>query len=90
MPPIKVFDSVIVITDRDVLDQQLQNTIYQFEHKQGVVLPVEDNAEQPANAILSGVNIIITTLQKFPFALKHLAGCFSGAGAVLYFAFYHG
>ena len=52
----KVFDSVIVITDRNVLDQQLQNTIYQFEHKQGVVLPVEDNAEQLANAIKSGVN----------------------------------
>ena len=33
----KVFDSVIVVTDRLVLDQQLQNTIYQFEHKQGVV-----------------------------------------------------
>ena len=33
----KVFDSVIVVTDRVVLDQQLQNTIYQFEHKQGVV-----------------------------------------------------
>lgn len=69
----KIFDSIIVITDRNVLDQQLQNTVYQFEHKQGVVLPVEDNAEQLANAIMSGVNIIITTLQKFPFALKHLA-----------------
>lgn len=69
----KVFDSIIVITDRNVLDQQLQNTIYQFEHKQGVVLPVEDNAEQLANAIKSGVNIIITTLQKFPFALNHLS-----------------
>lgn len=69
----KIFDSVVVITDRNVLDQQLQNTIYQFEHKQGVVLPVEDNAEQLANAIKSGINIIITTLQKFPFALNHLA-----------------
>jgi type I restriction enzyme, R subunit len=33
----KVFDTVVVITNRRVLDQQLQNTIYQFEHKQGVV-----------------------------------------------------
>lgn len=69
----KVFDSIIVITDRNVLDQQLQNTIYQFEHKQGVVLPVEDNSEQLANAIKTGVTIIITTLQKFPYALNHLA-----------------
>ena len=68
----KVFDSIIVITDRNILDQQLQNTIYQFEHKQGVVLPVEDNSEQLANAIKTGVTIIITTLQKFPFALNHL------------------
>lgn len=69
----RVFDSVVVITDRNVLDQQLQNTIYQFEHKQGVVQRIDDNSEQLANAIKSGTNIIITTLQKFPFALKHLA-----------------
>jgi len=69
----KVFDSVIVITDRNVLDQQLQNTIYQFEHKQGVVQRIDDNSEQLANSIKTGTNIIITTLQKFPFALKHLS-----------------
>lgn len=68
----KVFDSVVVITDRNVLDQQLQNTIYQFEHKQGVVQRIDDDSEQLANAIKNGKNIIITTLQKFPFALKHL------------------
>lgn len=68
----KIFDSIIVITDRNILDQQLQNTIYQFEHKQGVVLPVENDSEQLATAIKTGVNIIITTLQKFPFALNHL------------------
>lgn len=68
----KVFDSVVVITDRNVLDQQLQNTIYQFEHKQGVVQRIDDDSEQLANAIKNGTNIIITTLQKFPFALKHL------------------
>lgn len=68
----KIFDSVVVITDRNVLDQQLQNTIYQFEHKQGVVQRIDDDSEQLANAIKNGTNIIITTLQKFPFALKHL------------------
>ena len=69
----KIFDSVIVITDRNVLDQQLQNTIYQFEHKTGVVQRIEVDSKQLADAITSGINIIITTLQKFPFALTHLS-----------------
>lgn len=69
----KMFDSVIVVTDRNVLDQQLQNTIYQFEHKQGVVQRIDVDSKQLAEAITSGTNIIITTLQKFPFALNHLA-----------------
>jgi type I restriction enzyme R subunit len=68
----KVFDSVIVITDRNVLDQQLQNTIYQFEHKTGVVQRIDVDAKQLADAITSGVSIVITTLQKFPYALNHL------------------
>ncbi|OGU35956.1 MAG: restriction endonuclease subunit R [Ignavibacteria bacterium RIFOXYB2_FULL_35_12] len=68
----KIFDSIIVITDRNVLDQQLQNTIYQFEHKTGVVLRIEVDSKQLAEAITNGISIIITTLQKFPFALNHL------------------
>lgn len=68
----KIFDSVVVITDRNVLDQQLQNTIYQFEHKTGVVQRIEEDSKQLADSITSGVSIIITTLQKFPFALRHL------------------
>jgi type I restriction enzyme, R subunit len=68
----KVFDSVIVITDRRVLDQQLQDTIYQFEHKQGVVQKVDRDSSQLAEALTSGTNIIITTLQKFPFVLDKI------------------
>ena len=68
----KVFDSIIVVTDRVVLDQQLQNTIYQFEHKQGVVQKIEINSTQLAEAIVSGVPIIITTLQKFPFVTEKM------------------
>ena len=65
----RVFDSVIVVTDRRVLDSQLQNTIYQFEHKSGVVQRIDKDSQQLANAIGSGTNIIITTLQKFPFVI---------------------
>ncbi|MCC6906622.1 MAG: type I restriction endonuclease subunit R [Phycisphaerales bacterium] len=63
----KVFHSVVVITDRVVLDQQLQETIYQFEHKHGVVQKIDENSTQLAEALKTGVPIIITTLQKFPF-----------------------
>ncbi len=63
----KVFDSVVVVTDRRVLDQQLQDTIYQFEHKQGVVQKIDKNAKQLTRALSSGVPIIITTIQKFPY-----------------------
>lgn len=64
-----IFRSVIVITDRRVLDSQLQDTIYQFEHKLGVVQKVDEHSEQLAEALNGGTRIIITTLQKFPFVL---------------------
>ncbi|HVF27425.1 MAG TPA: type I restriction endonuclease [Pyrinomonadaceae bacterium] len=69
----KIFDSVIVVTDRNVLDQQLQQTIYQFEHKQGVVQRIDVDSKQLAEAITYGASIIITTLQKFPFAIRHVS-----------------
>ncbi|OUC12054.1 MAG: restriction endonuclease subunit R [Alkalinema sp. CACIAM 70d] len=62
----RLFDSIIVITDRRVLDKQLQNTIKQFEQTQGVVAPIDKNAAQLKQAIETGQDIIITTLQKFP------------------------
>ncbi|HXG60430.1 MAG TPA: type I restriction endonuclease [Planctomycetota bacterium] len=68
----KVFDSVIVVTDRVVLDQQLQNTIYQFEHKQGVVQKIDMDSAQLAQALAAGVPIVITTLQKFPFVTEKI------------------
>lgn len=68
----RIFDSVIVITDRRVLDNQLQNTIYQFEHKDGVVQKIDKDSTQLADAIKAGSNIIITTLQKFPYILTRI------------------
>ena len=63
----KIFHSVVVITDRLVLDQQLQDTIFQFEHKLGVVQKIDENTQQLAKALADGVPIIISTIQKFPF-----------------------
>jgi len=68
----RVFDSVIVVTDRIVLDQQLQDTIYQFEHKFGVVQKIDKSSRQLAEALENAVPIIITTLQKFPFVSRQL------------------
>ena len=68
----RVFDSVIVVTDRVVLDQQLQDTIYQFEHKRGVVQRIEESSRQLAEALENAVPVIITTLQKFPFVSRQL------------------
>lgn len=68
----RVFDSVVVITDRRVLDKQLQDTIYQFEHRQGVVQKIDSDSRQLALALEGGVPIIITTLQKFPFVTQQL------------------
>jgi type I restriction enzyme R subunit len=66
----RIFNSVIVITDRRVLDRQLQNTIYQFEHKQGVVQKIDKDSKQLAESLQHGTNIIITTLQKFPYVVE--------------------
>ncbi|MCY3787893.1 MAG: type I restriction endonuclease [Gemmatimonadetes bacterium] len=68
----RVFDSVIVVTDRVVLDQQLQDTIYQFEHKRGVVQRIDERSRQLAKALENAVPVIITTLQKFPFVSRQL------------------
>ncbi len=73
----KVFDCVVVITDRQVLDRQLQDAIYQIEHAQGVVKAIDEDSKQLAAALIDGTKIVITTLQKFPFVLRgllHAAG----------------
>jgi type I restriction enzyme R subunit len=72
----RVFDSVIVITDRTVLDAQLQETIYQFEHAEGVVCRITreegegSKSAQLAQALADSTRIIIVTIQTFPFVLE--------------------
>jgi len=63
----RMFDSVIVITDRIVLDKQLQKIIKSLEQTSGVVKLVDKNSEQLKNYLESGKNIVVTTIQKFPF-----------------------
>lgn len=72
----KQFDSVIIVTDRTVLDDQLQETIYQFEHVDGVVGRINRDAgegsksEKLAKALEVSQPIIIVTIQTFPHVLK--------------------
>lgn len=69
-----VFNSVIVVTNRIVLDGQLQDTINSFEHKVGLVEAIDDkkNSHSLAEAINDGKRIIICTIQKFLFAYKDM------------------
>ncbi|MFC9942156.1 type I restriction endonuclease subunit R [Streptomyces pratensis] len=74
-PNQRVFDKVIVITDRRVLDKQLQDTIFQFTHTPGVVVRIDEDSAQLAEALTGATaRIVITTLQKFPFILKKVGG----------------
>ncbi len=68
----RVFDTVVVVTDRVVLDQQLQDAIHQFEHKRGVVRKIDGGSRQLAEALEQAVPIVVTTLQKFPFVSRQL------------------
>ncbi|KAF5436641.1 type I restriction enzyme, R subunit [Candidatus Methanophagaceae archaeon] len=62
----RLFDSIIVVTDRRVLDKQLRDNIKQFEQTPGVVKAVEKNSDELRQALEDGKDIITTTLQKFP------------------------
>jgi type I restriction enzyme R subunit len=68
----KVFDSVIVVTDRRILDRQLRNTIMQFEQVSGVVKPIIEGSKELKEALENGEKIIITTLQKFPVIVESI------------------
>ncbi len=72
----KVFDSVIVVTDRTVLDSQLQDTIYQFDHNEGMIARINreeaqgSKSSQLAGELKASTSIIIVTIQTFPHVLE--------------------
>ncbi len=73
----KVFDTIIVITDRNVLDAQLQDAIYQFEHKSGVIASVTGEHDSKSNELAKALEgnqlIVIVTIQTFPFVIQHIS-----------------
>ncbi len=70
----KIFDSVLVVSDRNVLDAQLQEAIFDFQRTTGVVATIDDEhgskSAQLSQALKDGKKIIVCTIQTFPFALK--------------------
>src|SRR5690606_29011977 len=65
-----VFNTAIIVTDRVVLDRQLQGTVSQFEQTAGVVKKIDGTSRQLKEAIAKGARIIVTTIQKF--STEHL------------------
>ncbi len=62
----RVFDSIVVLTDRRVLDRQLQRTMADFEQTPGLVENIDQTSKQLKQALEEGKTIIVSTLQKFP------------------------
>jgi type I restriction enzyme R subunit len=69
----RVFDSIVVVSDRRVIDRQLQATVKQFEQTLGVVENIEKTSRQLKEALQDGKTIIVTTLQKFPVIYKQIS-----------------
>ena len=68
----KIFNSVLIVTDRVVLDRQLQETVAQFEQTDGVVQKIDKDTHQLTAALAANVPIIITTIQKFPYVMHSI------------------
>ena len=60
-----IFDTIIIVTDRVVLDRQLQQTVKSFAQTQGYVVPIDGTSRQLKKAIEDGAKIIISTIHKF-------------------------
>lgn len=68
----RIFDTVIVITDRRILDKQLRNAVLQFEKQTGIVQAIDKDSQQLLNALEGGSEIVVTTLQKFPVVIDKI------------------
>lgn len=67
-----IFDTVIVVTDRRVLDAQIRENIKQFQQVGGVVEAITEGSKQLKTALEDGKKIIITTIQKFPHIVEEI------------------
>lgn len=71
-----IFDNIVIVTDRVVVDRQLQRAIIGMEHKAGLIRVMDDkcNSNDLAIALNGNTKIIATTIQKFPFIVDAVKG----------------
>ena len=67
----RIFDTVVVVSDRTVIDKQLKNAVRQFEETEGNVVWAQKSTDL-SRALETGKNIVVTTIQKFPYALDKI------------------
>ena len=65
----RIYDMVIVVSDRKVIDKQLQDQVQAIEKVKGIVQKIEHHSEELREALKTGCNIVVTTIQKFPFVV---------------------
>lgn len=68
----RIYDIVVVVSDRRVIDKQLQDQVQSIEKVKGIVEKIEKHSEQLREALKTGSNIIVTTIQKFPYILEEI------------------
>lgn len=68
----RIYDIVVVVSDRRVIDKQLQDQVQSIEKVKGIVEKIEKHSEQLRKALKTGSNIIVTTIQKFPYILEEI------------------
>ena len=79
----RLFDTIVVVTDRTVLDDQLRNTIRSLERIDGVVSGVEHGSKELKKFLEQGKDIVITTIQKFPFISETISALGNRTFAVI-------
>ena len=71
-----IFDNIVIVTDRVVVDRQLQDAILGMEHKTGLIRVMDDKCSSAdlAIALKGNTKIIATTIQKFPYIVNSVSG----------------
>lgn len=82
---VAIFDSILIVTDRVVVDRQLQNAIRQLEHKAGLIQVMDEDCTSVdlKRALDGNTKIIATTIQKFPYIVDSVKGMSSKKFAVI-------